>query len=138
MLDGAKLPEANIMFRRLLFAYIGSIGLPFCLLPIAMIFPMAGHSLMYVTVLSAPLGLISGLIYSDFRSLFTGMCILIRSLAAFIIFVVFIVVLLWLTQSSVNSPLYSNNSWLLIPVIAPAFAALLSDFFLRNAPKKNK
>jgi hypothetical protein len=126
------------MLQRLLLAYLGSIGLPFCLLPIAMIFPMAGHSAMYVTVLSAPLGLFIGLIYSDYRNQFTGRCILIRSLAALILFIIFFVILVWLTQSSVESPLYSNNSWLLIPIIAPAFAALPSDFFLRLVPRRKK
>ncbi len=56
-----------IMANRIFFAYLGAIGLPLLLLPVVAIYPMGGHSLMYITIISSPFGLIAGLCYYDVK-----------------------------------------------------------------------
>jgi hypothetical protein len=119
------------MIQRILFSYIGAILFPIIFFPIAMFNTMGGHSLIIVVVFSSSVGLLSGLIYSDFRRRFKGIAIFVRALVSLILFVGYFFVL----ANVEVSPFFMNYGWLLIPIGGPLFVAVISEFVLKKNGK---
>ena len=117
------------MIQRILFSYIGAILFPIILLPIAIFNTMGGHSLMITVAFSSPLGLLSGLLFSDFRRRFKGVAIFVRTLVSLILFAGYFFVL----ANIKISPFFINSGWLLIPVGGPLFVAVISEFVLKKS-----
>ena len=114
------------MGQRILFGYAGAILLPLLLLPIAIIYTMGGHSLMFITVFGSPLGLLVGLIISDKKRHLTPYAILLRTVIAFVAAIAWIA----LVASVKIVPFFVSQEWVLIPFGGPLVAAPVSEFFL--------
>lgn len=127
------------MTNRIIFAYIGAIGLPLLLLPVAMIYTMGGHSLMYLSVYSSPVGLLAALSYSDVRRQYETKTILIRSIASLIVFVVSFALITFVSEAEI-SPFLKNQGWILIILVAPLITATATAkiFALRIKNKSDK
>lgn len=123
------------MTKRIFFAYLGAIGLPVLLLPVAVINTMGGHSLMYISVYSSPIGLLAALSYSDVRRQYETKAILIRSSSSLIIYIAFFALIAFLSETGI-SPFLKNQGWILIVLIAPLITATASDKILASRIKK--
>jgi hypothetical protein len=110
------------MIERIIFAYLGAIGLPLLLLPIAIINTIGGHSLMYISVYSSPIGLLAALSYSDVRRQYETKAILIRSTAGLIVFIAFFALIILVSEAEI-SPFLKNQGWILIVLVAPLITA---------------
>jgi hypothetical protein len=95
------------MTTRIIFAYLGAIGLPLLLLPVAVINTMGGHSLMYISVYSSPIGL-PALSYSDVRRQYETKAILIRSSSSLIIYIAVFALIAFLSEAGI-SPFLKNQ-----------------------------
>ncbi len=113
------------MVQRIASGYAGAVLLPLLLLPIALINTMGGHSLMYITVLGSPLGLLAGLIISDRKRHLAPQMILLRTSIALVVAVAWIALI-------ASAPFFVNNGWILIPLGGPLIAAVVSGLFLRR------
>ena len=123
------------MTNRILFAYIGAIGLPLLLLPVAVVFTMGGHSLMYLSVYSSPIGLIAALSYSDVRRQYENKAILIRSTASLIVFIACFALIIFVSEAEI-SPFLKNQGWILIVLVAPFITATATAKILASRIKK--
>jgi hypothetical protein len=123
------------MTNRIIFAYLGAIGLPLLLLPVAMINTMGGHSLMYISVFSSPIGLLAALSYSDVRRQYETKAILIRSTASLIVFIVSFALIAFLSEAEI-SPFLKNHGWILIVLAASLITATATDKILASRIKK--
>ena len=116
--------KRNIV-NRTLFAYIGMILGLLVLLPVAAAVTLGGHSLMYVIVFGAPLGLIAGLVYSDVKSGIKPVSLVIR--------VGIYLVLIFLFVAAVSllkfTPFLKNKGYILIPLFVPFLVSVLSGLF---------
>ncbi len=122
------------MTSRILFAYIGAIGLPLVLLPVAMVYTMGGHSLMYFSVYSSLIGLLAALSYSDIKRQYENKAILIRSTAGLIIFMASFALIIFLSEAEI-SPFLKNQGWILIVLVAPLITATASAKVLSSRIK---
>jgi len=125
------------MTNRIVFAYVGAIGLPLLLLPVAMIYTMGGHSLMYLSVYSSPIGLLAGLSYSDVRRQYETKAILIRSTASLIVFIASSALILFVSEAEI-SPFLKNEGWILIVLVAPLITATTTSKILASRIKKER
>ena len=123
------------MANRILFAYIGAIGPPLLLLPVAMVYTMGGHSLMYFSIYSSPIGLIAALWYSDIRRQYENKAILIRSTAGLIVFIAFFALIIFVSEAEI-SPFLKNQGWIVIVLVAPLITATASAKILASRIKK--
>jgi hypothetical protein len=114
------------MINRILFAYLGAIGLPLLLLPLAMIETMGGHSLMYVSLFSSPIGLIAAMAYSDKKRHFNHGETITRSALAVAVYILTFLLILLLSEINISSFL-KNQGWILVVVLAPLLAALSTE-----------
>jgi hypothetical protein len=120
--------------KRIMFAYMGSFGLPICLFPFVIVYVIiidptwSGHPGYILGIILAPVGMLAGLIYSDIQRNIIPRCIVIRSLAALAVLGIFFYALLWLCEHQV----FINNGWVLLPVAGPMLAAIVSEFVLRR------
>jgi hypothetical protein len=119
--------------KRILFAYIGTFGLPMCVFPFVIVYLMimdplgTEHPYMIPEMVWAPIGMLAGLIYTDIRRHIIYYCIVFRSLAALVVFCVFVYGLEWLAEHHV----FINKGWVL-SVAGPLLAAVVSEFVLRR------
>ena len=114
------------MTNRIIFAYLGAFGLPLLLLPLAVINTMGGHSLMYVSIFSSPVGLIAALSYSDIRRQYETKTIMIRSAASLVIFMLFFVLIAILSEAGISTFL-KNQGWILMILVGPLIAAIATE-----------
>ena len=119
------------MIDRIFLSYIGAIGFPIILLPLAMIWILGGHSLMYVSLFASPIGLILGLSYSDKRKKFTKNANVIRTSIGLGIYVLFFVLMGFLSKLF-DFIFLKNQGWLLIVFLGPLCSALASEKLLKN------
>jgi hypothetical protein len=120
-----------IMTNRIIFAYLGAIGIPLLLLPVAAIYTMGGHSLMYITIISSPIGLIAGLCYSDVKRKYQFKAIVIRSIASIIVFII-LLALIALSSEAEISTFLKIHGWVLIPLTTPLITAIASNKILES------
>jgi len=125
------------MTARIIFAYLGAIGLPLLLLPVAMINTMGGHSLMYISVYSSPIGLLAALSYSDVRRQYEIKAILIRSSSSLIIYIAVFALIGFLSEAGISLFL-KNQGWVLIVLIAPLITATATYRILASRIKSQK
>jgi voltage-gated potassium channel Kch len=123
------------MTNRIAFAYGGAIGLPLLLLSVAIIYTMGGHSLMYLSVYSSPIGLLAGLSYSDVRRQYETKAILIRSAASVIVFIVSFALILFISEAEI-SPFVKNQGWILIVLVVPLITATATSKILASRIQK--
>ncbi len=123
------------MTKRIVFAYIGAIGLPLLLLPVIVIYTMGGHSLMYLSVYSSPIGLLAALSYSDVRRQYETKIILIRSTASLIVYLVSFALIIVVSEAEI-SPFLKNQGWILIVLLAPLITATATARILPSRIKK--
>jgi hypothetical protein len=109
-------------------AYAGAVILTLLLLPIAVHYPMAGHSAMFMTTLGSLAGLVLGVLLSDIFRRFAACAIILRTILALIAVVLWIGLLLLLD----NMPYLATNGWILIPIAAPLWAAGLSEMAFKR------
>jgi hypothetical protein len=114
------------MTKRIMFAYLGAIGLPLLFLPVATINTMGGHSLMYISVISSPIGLLAALSYSDFRRRYETRAILIRSAMSLVTFILSFVLIVFLSEAGIPSFL-KNQGWILMVVASPLITATITE-----------
>jgi len=125
------------MTKRIILAYLGAIGLPLLLLPLAVINTMGGHSLMYISVYSSPIGLLAALSYSDIRRQYESKAILIRSSLSMIIYIAVFALICFLSEAG-KSPFLKNQGWILVVFIAPLITATATDKILASRMKCHK
>ena len=102
-----------------------------CLLPVAIVWTMGGHSMIFCTVYGLPVGSTAGLWYSDFRRHYVPVAGLLRSVVGLLLEVLMILVL-----SKIGfSPFWSNHGWVLIPLCVPFVAAVVSGLILTTHVK---
>lgn len=123
------------MTNRIIFAYLGAIGLPLLLLPLADVNPMGGHSLMYICIFSSPIGLLAALSYSDVRRQYKTKAILIRFTASLVVFIISFAFIVFLSEAE-TSPFLKNQGWILILLVAPLITATATDKILASRIKK--
>jgi len=123
------------MTNRIIFAYIGAIGLPLLLLPVAMAYTMGGHSLMYISAYSSPVGLLAALSYSDVRRQYENKAILIRSTASLAVFIASFALIIFVSEAEI-SPFLKNQGWILIVLVAPLITATATAKILASRIKK--
>jgi len=121
--------------NRIIFAYIGAIGLPLLLLPVAVVYTTGGHSLMYLSVYSSPIGLLAALSYSDIRRQYENKAILIRSTAGLIVFVASSALIIFISEAEISLFL-RNRGWILIVLVGPLITATASAKILASRTKK--
>ena len=121
------------IITRLLIAYAGAAGLSLSFLPLASIFTMGGHSLMFVMMLASPVGVVVAISYADSRRGFQPATICLRSGVALI---VLILTVAGIAQIQV-SPFFINDGWLLVPVAAPLLSAGISEFVCKKSLPQN-
>jgi uncharacterized membrane protein (DUF485 family) len=114
------------MIERIMYAYLGAFGLSLLLLPFAMIDIMGGHSLMYVSLYSSPIGLLIALSYSDAKRQYESKTILIRSLSGLVVYIVFLVLIAFLSEAG-TSPFLKNQGWILVVVFGPLITAIATN-----------
>jgi hypothetical protein len=122
---------------RIIFAYLGAIGLPLLLLPVAVINTMGGHSLMYISLYSSPIGLLATLSYSDVRRQYETKAILIRSSSGLIIYIAAFALIGFLSEAGI-SPFLKNQGWILIVLAAPLISAIATNNILATNIKRNR
>lgn len=122
------------MTNRIAFAYLGAIGLPLLLLPVVIIYAMGGHSLIYLSVYSSPVGLLAGLSYSDVRRQYETKAILIRSTAGLIVFIVSLALILFVSEAEIF-PFLKNQGWILIVLVVPLITATATSKILASRVK---
>ena len=125
------------MTNRIIFAYIGAIALPLLLLPVAMVYTIGGHSLMYVSVICSPIGLLAALSYSDVRRQYETKAILVRSSASLIVFIVSFAIIAFLSEAEISSFL-KNQGWILIVLVAPLITTIVTNNILATSIKRNR
>jgi hypothetical protein len=101
------------MINRVIFAYLGAIGLPALFLPLAIFETMGGHSLMYVSVLTSPIGLITALAYSDKKRKFSQNAKATRTFLGFVVFVLWFIVVLTASETIASTFLKTKVGCLL-------------------------
>jgi len=124
------------MINRIKYAYLGALGLPILLLPTAAVFTMGGHSFMFISVLGSPLGLIGGLYYSDKKRNFQQTANYIRSISGFVVYILTVIIIAKICDLS-SSPFLTNQGWVVIPVISPLLAAVLTERLLKSKTQIN-
>jgi hypothetical protein len=123
------------MINRIIFVYLWVIGLPLLLLPIAVINTMVGHSIMYISIIFSPIGLIVALCYSDIKRQYEVKAIVIRSMASLIIFFILIGLIVLLSEAGISTFL-KNYGWILIPLTAPLITATVTNEILESRIQK--
>ena len=114
------------MWHRLIIGYVGGIGLPLVLLPLAYAYTLGGHSLAMLLLYGSPLGLFTGLIYSDVKRGIVKRRIVIRCLVSFALLFAFAYLSLYIRII----PWQGDFGYLLgIPFIGPGWTAALSEYF---------
>jgi hypothetical protein len=116
------------MKTRIIFGYFGAILFPIVLLPLAAFQTMNGHSLLYLGIFGSPVGFLGCIAYSDVRRRFSWKAILIRTFAALIIVVAFVLVI---AQIKI-SPFFINKGWILIVLVGPMLSAWATEFMLKK------
>ena len=96
-----------------------------------MAYTMGGHSLMYVSIYSSPIGLIAALSYSDIRRQYENKALLIRSTAGLIVFIAFFALIISVSEAEI-SPFLKNQGWILIVLVAPLITATTSAKILAS------
>jgi hypothetical protein len=118
--------------KRILLSYLGALILPACLIPIAMICTMGGHSLMFIVVLGSLMGATIAMILLDRRQGNPVIAIIIGSSVGFVCGIFSIAIL----GSIKVSPFWVNESWILVPAFAPLVVALTSGLCLARKGKQ--
>jgi hypothetical protein len=123
------------MTNRIIFAYLGAIGLPLLLLPIAILSTMGGHSIMYISIVFSPIGLIAGLCYSDIKRRYEVKAIVIRSTASLIILFILLGLIASLSEAGISTFL-KIHGWILIPLVTPLITATATNKILKSRIQK--
>ena len=124
------------MINRTKMAYIGAIGLPVLLLPLAAMFTMSGHSLMFIGILSAPIGLIAALSYSDIKRQYKATAIVVRSTVALMVYVLIFTFVVFISKAN-TSPFLINHGWVLILLTSPFLAAIVTEIIMLKSVQPN-
>jgi hypothetical protein len=125
------------VLRRILFSYLGGVGVPLCLLPIGKIDSMGGHYILFIVLIFCPIGLFAGLLYADIRRHVLIYYALIRSFFAVAILILLLILLGGLSEL-IGGPFFKNDSWILLPILGPALCAVFSEFLLSQDIKRDK
>jgi hypothetical protein len=123
------------MTNRIIFAYLGAIGLPLLLLPVAILSPMSGHSIMNISIIFSPIGLLVGLCYSDIKRRYEIKAIVIRSTANLILFFTLLGLIASLSEAGISTFL-KIRGWILIPLATPLVTAIATNKILKSRIKK--
>lgn len=113
------------MAHRIIWSYLGALGLPMLFLPIAVFNDVDGDLLWYATFLSSDVGVMVALADHDSRLHLDNRRKLFRSVLAFVL-LLSVVVLLWAWIGSPLKVFDANNPWRYAALPVPAAAALLS------------
>jgi peptidoglycan/LPS O-acetylase OafA/YrhL len=117
------------MLERTLAAYAGALLIPVLLLPLAYFDTMGGHSLMFIVLLGVSAGVAAGLVVSDLRRQLDPPAVIVRAVVAVLALLACVAAIALLRDTR----FLENRGWALVPVCAPAIAALLSGLVLRGA-----
>lgn len=124
------------MINRTKMAYIGAIGLTLLMLPLATMFTMGGHSLMFVSIFSAPIGLIAALSYSDVKRQYKAKAIVIRSTAALLVYAFTFSLVVFVSKANI-SPFLMNQGWVLILLASPFLVAIATEKIMYKPSQQN-
>ena len=124
------------MINRTKMAYIGAIGLPVLLLPLAAMFTIGGHSLMFISILSAPIGLIAALSYSDVKRQYKATAIVVRSTVALMVYALTFAFVVFISKAN-TSPFLINQGWVLILLTSPFLAAIVTEKIMLKSVQPN-
>jgi len=105
---------------RVLVAYIGALGLPLLLFPLATKFTMGGHSLMFLAVFSPPISLTAALTIFDVRR----NCVF-DSIAKHAAFIFGVYGLTFILFAFITGAI--NNGWMINVLIVPLLTAIITS-----------
>ena len=119
------------MGRRIIYGYIGALLLPVVILPLVFINPMDAHSLIFaIIVFGAPIGMLIGLGYIDYKSNISVKYIIIRSIVGLFLYILLRIIgkIIITAITSSDTVILRDTVMILLLLANPCIVAVITSY----------